>query len=74
MAVQNVQEWVVRAREERGHIKRADPCMAEAFSSKYDITLLDESTVSAATEEDVQAKEMAGAICPHGDAESKDSA
>jgi hypothetical protein len=63
MAVQDVQEWVFRTREEKGHLNR-DPWASEGFHSDNDISSSDKSTASAATEDGAQAREMASAIAP----------
>jgi hypothetical protein len=63
IAVQNVQEWVLRAWQEKGHIKRADPWVSEeGFCRNNDITPSDNPTASATLQDDVQSREMASAI------------
>lgn len=63
MAAQNVQEWVLRARQEKGHIKRADPWVSEeGFRRNNDITLSDNPTASVTLQDDAQSREMASAI------------
>lgn len=61
MAVENVGEWIVRVRQEKSHISRADPSVSEeGFRSDIRTTLPDKSnSPSAITQDGVQAREMA---------------
>jgi chaperone BCS1 len=59
MAVQNVQEWVVKTREEKGHIKRADFLVSEGSDIDDDITPSDKSAAFATAQDDTQAREKA---------------
>jgi chaperone BCS1 len=60
MALQNVQEWLVRAQEERGHVKRADPWVSEKrFRSDNHTTPPDKTASLSATTQD---GEMASAL------------
>jgi chaperone BCS1 len=65
MAVQNVQEWVVKAQEQKCHTTRANPWMSEEFlRNDNEIASSDTLNRPATTEDGAQAKEMASATTP----------
>lgn len=55
MAVQNVQEWVVKCRKEKRHVRRVDPWVSEErLRSDNDIAPSDKPTVSTTTQDDTR--------------------
>ena len=64
MAVHNVQEWILRSREEKGHITRADPSIfKEGLSGDIHRVPTDKpNSPSAITEDSAQAREVASGV------------